>query len=116
MRQPGYLNPKIKEVLIYVVIILIPTILGVVLSLVFNKWIILESVYLIWGCVLVLVALFNSRRRDGKNLKKNRTIVEDKNTKEYKEYRNFQIRLYILGAICAVLSLISFLIFSNIYI
>ena len=38
MRQPGYLNPKIKEVLIYVVIILIPTILGVVLSLVFNKW------------------------------------------------------------------------------
>lgn len=88
------------------IVLLIPTVIGLILSLVFANWIYLESLYVLFGCLDLLFALFKSHRYDSKNYKKNRSLYVDKKSKEFKEYRKTQLSLYSYGIVCILLSLL----------
>lgn len=107
------MNDEKKErtfILIFVLVaVLLPTIVGVILMLVFQRSVILESLYAIFGSLILIVALFRSRARDSANIKKEHTVVEDHNTKEYKKYSRFQAVLYFTGAGLLVLTGIVYL-------
>lgn len=97
-------------ILIFVLVsILLPTIVGVTLMLVFHRSVILESLYAIFGALILIIALFRSRARDSINIKKTHTVVEDTNTKEYKKYKNLQVTMYFTGAGLLVLTGIVYL-------
>ena len=108
-----FMNDEKKErtfILIFVLVaVLLPTIVGVILMLVFQRSVILESLYAIFGSLILIVALFRSRARDSANIKKEHTVVEDHNTKEYKKYSRFQAVLYFTGAGLLVLTGIVYL-------
>ena len=88
---------------------LLPTIVGLILTLIMQRMVFLEAFYIIFGVITLLVALHRSRRRDTKNYKANHTMVEDKEKEEFKDYRKTQILLYCLGVFLLLCSLGAFL-------
>lgn len=92
-----YKKERLAILIVVLSVVLLPTIVGVTLMLIFQRSVILESLYAIFGTLTILAALFRSWRRDSKNYRKEHTIVEDKDTKEYKSYRCLQITLYVTG-------------------
>ena len=95
---------KLFILIVVLVATLLPTIAGVTLMLIFQRSVILESLYAIFGAGILIVALFRSWRRDSVNYRKDHTVVEDKNTSAYKSYRNMQIALYITGAALLIMT------------
>lgn len=104
MGRPIYINPIVKKGLIIFGVELIPTVLGLVFSFVFENFVILETSYAILAVLLLLFAMARSWNRDSNNFRKNKTVVEDKKTDSYKEYRNFQLTLWILGIVNFLIS------------
>lgn len=111
MRRPVYIHPLVKKVIAILIVELVPTILGVVFSIVFENYVILESSYAILGVLLFLFALARNWNRDTNNYKANKTIVEDKRTDAYKEYKKFQRLLWILGLVNFALAYVVYLLF-----
>ena len=95
---------KLFILIVVLVATLLPTIAGVTLMLIFQRSVILESLYAIFGAGILIVALFRSWRRDSVNYRKDHTVVEDKETSAYKSYRNMQIALYITGAALLIMT------------
>ena len=87
----------------------VPTIAGMILTIVLQRIVFLESFYIIFGVLVMLLALARSRRRDTKNYKQNNTVHEDHQDESYKEYRKMQLILYGVGLGLFLLSVIAFL-------
>ena len=104
MGRPIYIHPVAKKAIIISLVELIPLVLGLVFSLIFENFVILETSFAIFGVLMFLFALARNWNRDSNNYKKNKTIVEDKKTDSYKEYKKFQRALWILGIVNLVLS------------
>ncbi len=104
MRRPVYIHPMVKKVLAITIVELIPLVLGLVFSLIFKNFVILETSFAILGVLLLLFAVARNWNRDSNNFKANKTIVEDKKTDSYKEFKKFQLTLWILGAVNFLLS------------
>ena len=90
--------------------ILVPTITGLILSIVLRRTVFLEAFYIIFGVITLLFALFRSRYRDNKNYRSTQKVKEDKEEQSYKEFRNAQIILYSIGLFLLLCSVIAFLI------
>ena len=90
---------------------LLPTITGLILAFSLKRTVFLESLYIIFGALTLIVALYRSRKRDIANYggasKKEQSEVEKENAKQF---RITQIFLYGLGLFLFLCSLISFLI------
>ena len=109
--EPGIYSrkDKIKYVLIYSsIFILMPTGIGIPLTAIFSNPYIIESSYVIFGAISIIFAFIRSTRRDTKNIRKNHTLVEDKETEEYRKYSFQQWVAYISGAVSLVLSIAAF--------
>ena len=98
-----------KDIFIYALIhasifLLLPTVIGISLTAILKMRQIAEAMYVIFGTISILFALFRSRRRDSKNFRKNHTISEDKDTPEYKQFFYQQLIAYVFGLISIALS------------
>ena len=87
----------------------LPLIVGTILTIIFQRIVLLESSLIICGVLVILLALFRSRRRDSKNYKENKSVHEDHESESYLEYRRLQITLYIVGLSLIVLSVIAYI-------
>ena len=100
---------KIKYLTIYSsIFVVLPTILATIFTLIFHNPYLPESIFAIFGSLSILIALFRSTNRDTKNYRKNHTIIEDKETPEYRLYSFHQRISYIVGAIVLLLAVGSF--------
>ena len=97
-------------ILIYeLVSFLLPTAIALPLALVYQRTVFLESIYIIFGAITFLIALTRSWRRDTKSYKNYKGDKSDIEPEEVKEFRRFQIALYLTGLGLFLLSLISYL-------
>ena len=91
---------KFKFALIYSLIFLgVPMAVGMPLTAALNNLNYIESLYIIFGAISMLAALFRGYRRDSKNYRKNHTVVEDHDSVEYVQYSFHQMVAYIVGII-----------------
>ena len=84
--------------------------IGGVLSAINQDLLYLEVIYVVFGLIDLLLITIRLRIRDSRNYKKNKSIVEDKTTKEYKTWIREQYLIAILGAVDLAASLVVFLI------
>lgn len=99
----------IKEIVFLLVLLLIPTIIGLVLYILMQNLLYWEILYIIFGLVELLVMMAKIRARDSSNYRKNKTLVEDKKTDEYKHYIRGQKVLFACAVLTILCSLIVFL-------
>ena len=93
----------------------IPLISGSILAAVFQRIVWLESFLIIFGVIVIILALARSRRRDTKNYKQNNTVHEDHQDESYREYRRLQIVLYIVGLSLFLLSAVAFILGDQVF-
>ena len=86
----------------------LPVIAGSILAAVFQRIVWLESSLIIFGVLVIILALARSIRRDSKNYKETGSVHEDHQNESYREYRRLQIVLYLVGVGLFILSLIAF--------
>ena len=98
MRRKIYLSPLTKKIISIAIVELIPALIALVLTLSFDNFLYFHYIYALWGVVIFLYALLRNWRRDTKNYKANHSIVEDKTTESYKEYKKNQLTLWLTGA------------------
>lgn len=91
-------------------LILIPSVVGGIFSLIFKYLLYLEVTYVVFGLLVLLAIPIRLRMRDSQNLKKTKSISEDKTTDEYKVWLKEQYLIAIFGVIDLLLSLLVFLI------
>ena len=89
---------------------LIPTILGLVLAISLKRTVFLESLYIIFGALILIFALYRSRKRDYADYRSSSKEKTDAEKESAKQFRNTQIALYVLGLFLFLCSFISFLI------
>lgn len=107
---------KFLYALIYCAIAIgVPSIIGIPLTASLSLPPIVEASYIIVGVISIMYGIFRSHFRDSRNYKKNKTVIEDKNTKEYQDYRFRQWTAYLAGLTDLLLSLVAYLICLNIY-
>lgn len=100
---------KIKYVLIYsAIFFLIPTAVGVPLTACLSNGSYVESLYVIFGVISMLVGIVRGWNRDSKNFRKNHTTVEDKDSSAYRQFVFQQWTSYIVGIILLGLSVAAF--------
>ena len=100
---------KRKYIIIYSsIFFLAPTAIGVPLTITLRNGTYIESLYVIFGVISLLIGVIRSWNRDSKNVRKNHTIVEDKDTPQYKAYRFQQMTSYIVGFILLAVSVAAF--------
>lgn len=97
----------ILEALVFTIL---PTFIGLILSLVNSDWIYMEVIYVVFGLLCLFFMVIRFRLRDSRNFKANKSIYEDHNTKEYKSFVHDQIVFALIGVFTLLLSLIPFLI------
>jgi len=88
------------------IVLLVPTIIGLILYLVWHSPYYFEATFCAMGCLGLIFVLGRSRRRDTKNYKANRTVVEGDSEEEkeaYKVYKYSQL-------ICTLISILDFVI------
>ena len=93
---------------------LIPLAIGGIALLITEYLGVFEAAYVLIGLIDLLIITIRLHARDSRNYKKNKSIVEDKTTKDYKEWKNFQYLLGLAGAIDLLLSLVAFVIRINV--
>lgn len=103
----------ISTLIICLVLLIIPIVIGVIISLSLGNFLYLEALLALFGLIELLVFSTNGRRRDNKIFKKTKSIYEDKSSKEYKEFRMSQWMIFALGVLSILTSLIVFLIFNR---
>ena len=81
------------------IFILLPAAIGLPLTFGLKTPYYVDAIFMIFGSVSILAALFRSYRRDSTNYRKNHTVVEDKDSTNYKIYSFHQLVAYIAGAI-----------------
>lgn len=106
MRKYVYLSQKTKNLISMVIVELIPTIVGLVLTLVFENFQYFHYIYGIFGIIIFLIALGRNWRRDTKNYKTQGSIVEDHTAESYKEYKKNQRTFWLMGLLNIVLSMV----------
>ena len=100
---------KRKYLIIYSsIFFLVPSAIGIPLTAALQNGTYIESAYAIFGTISLLAGLFRSWQRDSKNIRKNHTIVEDKDTPLYREFSFKQWTCYVVGIVLLVLSVGSF--------
>ena len=97
MRRNVYLSPLAKKIISFVIVELIPAVVALALTLAFSNFQYFHYIYALWGILIFLYALLRNWRRDTKNYKTNHSIVEDKTTESYKEYKKTQLTLWLTG-------------------
>lgn len=106
MRKYVYLSGKTKSAIAWIIVELIPTVVGVVLAILFENFQYLHYIYGLFGIIIFLFALLRNWRRDTKNFKTQGSIVEDRTSESFKGYKKFQKTLWIMGILNIVLSMI----------
>ena len=97
--------------IVYLVLaIAIPGLTGGILAAVFHDLIYLEVLLVVGGCLELIIWLWRPRARESAHYRKERTIVEDKTTKEYRKFTLQQLWILGFGLICLALALVTFLI------
>ena len=97
------------------VMFLIPTTGGLILTILMQRIVFLEAFYIIFGVLTLIFALYRSRKRDNhnyKNYKDNEEPIEKENNRSF---RNSQLVLYLFGVILLAASLVSFLIGNYVF-
>lgn len=102
------IHNKTFYIIFAIAVIVLPGIIGGILSAVFQNLIYLEVMYVVFGLVDLLLIVIRIRMRDGQNYKKNKTIYEDKTTDEFRTWRKEQYLIALIGAIDLSISLIVF--------
>jgi len=96
------------------IVLLIPAVIGVIFYFLNGNIYVLESMYVVFGCLGLLFVLGRSRRRDTKNYKQNRTvIVDEKEDTASKSYKAEQWMCVIIALSAFLIAGILFLIFSK---
>lgn len=88
----------------------IPGIIGGVLFIFQRSFITFEVMYVVFGILGILFCLIRNWARDGRNYKKNGSIVEDKDTIEYKNHKHTQMVVLMAAFLSLAISLIFFII------
>lgn len=96
--------PRWGWIIIYACCLVLPSVLGVILYFVLGALYYLEIAYAIVGVVIWLAMMFRMRIRDSRNLKKTKSIKEDKTTESYLNYKKSQFLLFVLGGLCLLAS------------
>lgn len=102
--------PLWKLILVTVILLAFPLLVGGIFSYINGNTTFLEVALIVWGVFFWIAISIRSRARDSMNYKKNKTVFEDKSTKDYKEYKKVQLYLFLFGLGCCLLSVIVFLI------
>ena len=103
----------IKLIIATTLMIIIPFLVGLLLSSLFERKQAIESVFVIFGLIYLLALFVRIRMRDRRNWKENRTVFNDKKSKEYKNFMWIQYYILIMAAIMFILSLIFFLAYGR---
>lgn len=104
-------TPFTPGFIVYLILCLaIPGLVGGILSAIFRNLIYLESCFVVGGCLELIIWLWRPRARESAHYRKEKTIVEDKQTKEYRKFAIQQLWMLGFGLLCLALSLIPFLI------
>lgn len=93
------------------IFLILPTITGLIFYLTLGTLYQFEAAFVIFGCISLIIGIFRTRRRDTKNFKTNKTLHEDTDTDEYRQYRFEQWVFYITGLVDLGAGGILFLIF-----
>ena len=100
---------KRKYIIIYSsIFFLAPTAIGVPLTITLRNGTYIESLYVIFGVISLLIGVIRSWNRDSKNVRKNHTIVEDKESASYRQFFFIQMTSYIVGVILLGISVGAF--------
>ena len=103
-------------ILIYgLVAFLIPTVTGLVLTIVLQRIVFLEAFYIIFGSLTLIFALYRSRKRDNRNYKKYKGNQMPEEKESDRVFRNTQIFLYALGVTLLASSVVAFLIGNYVF-
>ena len=106
MKNKGH---NLVAYLIFVtVVVLIPGVVGGILSGINQDLIYLEVIYVIFGLINLMLITIRIRMRDSKNYKKDKTITEDKTADSYRIWIKEQYLIAITGIIDLVISLVVF--------
>lgn len=97
------------------VIDILPIIVGVILMVTLKDYTYLEVMCFVFGVIGLLASIFRSTIRDRRNYRKNKTVVEDKTTPEFKTYRVVQWLMIASSLLILLLALAFFYIFSPIF-
>ena len=103
----------IKFIIATSVMIIIPFLVGLLLSSIFERKQIIEAVFVMFGLVYLIALFVRIRIKDRKNWKESRTVFNDKKSKEFKNFMMIQYYLLIMAAVMFILSLIFFLIYGK---
>lgn len=90
------------------IVVISPLIIGGIIALVTQDLLYLEVMYVLFGSIDLCLIPIRLRIRDGSNYKKNKSVVEDKTTNEFKGWLNYQYIIAISGGIDLLLSLLVF--------
>ena len=109
VEESDTISPAKKDIFVYALIyasifLFLPTVIGISLTAILKMRQIAEAMYVIFGTISLLFALFRSRRRDTKNYRQNHTIVEDKESADYKLFFYQQLFAYLFGVTSILLS------------
>lgn len=102
------------NVLYIVCVIIFPAIPGLIISLVNGDITAFEVMYVVFGLLDLLLITIRLRVRDNHNFRKNKSVVEDKTTVDYKQWLYFQYIIAIAGFADLAISLVAFVIAINI--
>lgn len=85
--------------------------LGFLITGITKDFVYVELIVAIFGIISLLLMMIRIRARDSRNYKKNKSIVEDKNTVAYKNWKAMQFCCLIVGVVLLLLSLLFFYLF-----
>ncbi len=98
----------IKYIVYSSIDLVVGTLIALILSWSFKSYRYMEAAYFVWGTLNYLFIVVRRRVRDGKLIKENHSIVEDKESLEYIYFKRSQWAVFILGSVFMLLSLICF--------
>lgn len=103
-----------KSIIIYSsVMITLGVGIGFIVTAINNDFVYVEIITAIFGVLSMLFMMARIRGRDSENYKKNKSIVEDKKTMDYKNWLRMQLSMLAVGVFMLLLSYIFFLIFRK---
>ena len=102
-----------KPSIIYsAIMVLLPLAIGFIVSVSVNDFRYIEILCALFGVLSLLFTMIRIRARDSKNIKKDKTILEDKKTISYRSWFRLQICMALVGVVLLILSLVFFFVFK----
>ena len=110
MEEESKKKKLIRRIIIASVMIIIPIALGIILAVAFERPDYAESVLVGFAIIYLITIFTRSRLRDSRNWRANKTVFNDKKSKDYIEYRKGQWVLFYIALFLLASSLIIFMI------